>query len=76
MTFHNDGSYGENCLLRPFLINDYPIGFIREVADDTVICEIFDDYFFRDQRGVNVMTKEQDIRAVGLRYPKSEQRYW
>lgn len=71
LEFHNDGSYGDSCVYSPFLIEDCPVGFIKKVTESSVICEIFDEYFFRNQMGVNITSKEQDIRAVGLKRPKS-----
>lgn len=71
--FPNDGSYGEKCLLRPFLINEYPIGFIRGVTEYTVTCEIFDNFFFKDQVDIDVISNEQNITGVGFITPKQKE---
>lgn len=65
----NDGRFGKGAINRPFLINEFPIGFVSDVTEACVICEIFDKYFLADQMGFNAFSDEQDIRAVGFRIP-------
>lgn len=65
--FKNDGSYGQNAVYRPVIANHNAIGFIQEVSDEYVACNIFDKFVVKEQFGIS-MTGEQDIRAIGIGY--------
>lgn len=42
--FNNDGTYKEDALNAPVLVNDKPIGFILEVTEERVTCYLWDRY--------------------------------
>ena len=65
--FENDGSYGQNAVYRRVIANHNAIGFIQEVNDEYVVCNIFDKFVVKEQFGISV-TDEQDIRAIGISY--------
>lgn len=65
----NDGRFGKDVVNRPFLINEFPIGFVSDVTKECVVCEIFDNYFIADQVCFNAFSEEQDIRAIGFKTP-------
>lgn len=65
--FENDGSFGDNSVRRPIIVNDKPIGFIAEVSKEHVTCFLFDRYVYMEQIGHNMFDSVQDIRAIGIR---------
>ena len=64
--FSNDGSYGQGAVNRPVIANNKPIGFICEVTEELVTCYLWDRFVHKEQLGLNVLTKEQDIRGISI----------
>lgn len=64
--FDNDGSFGQNAVKAPIIVNEKPVGFIEEVDEKRVTCFLFDKYIFREQIGLNMFCAEQDIRCIGI----------
>lgn len=62
--FENDGSYGQSAVGIPVIADEKPIGFIREVLPDKVVCNIWDRFIGREQVLQNIKTMEQDICSV------------
>ena len=64
--FNNDGSYGQNAVHIPVLVNGKPIGFVSEVTEERVTCYLWKKFVKEEQIGVNVLTKEQNIHAIRI----------
>lgn len=64
--FKNDGSYGQSAVKIPIVVNGKPIGFICEVTEERVTCYLWDRFVQKEQYGVNVLLREQDIRAISI----------
>ena len=64
--FDNDGSYGQNAVKIPVLVNNKPIGFVFEVTEERVTCYLWDKYIGKDLRGLNMSMKEQDICSISI----------
>ena len=64
--FANDGSYGQDAVNIPILVNNKPIGFVSEVTEERVICYLWDRFVGKEQVGYNAFSKEQNIRAISI----------
>ena len=64
--FKNDGSYGQSAVKVPVVVNGKPIGFICEVTEERVTCYLWDRFVQKEQVGINVLLREQDIRAISI----------
>ena len=64
--FKNDGSYGQNAVNIPIIVNGKPIGFICEVTEERVTCYLWDRFVDKEQIGFNAFSREQDIRAISI----------
>lgn len=64
--FDNDGSYGQNAVNIPVVVNGKPIGFICEVTEERVTCYLWDRFVQKEQYGFNAFLREQDIRAINI----------
>ena len=64
--FKNDGSYGQNAVLIPVLINGKPIGFVSEVNEDKVTCHLWDRFISTELYQINITQKEQDIHSISI----------
>lgn len=63
--FENDGSYGQNAVHIPVVVNGKPIGFVSEVSQERVTCYLFDRFVGKEQIGFS-LTGAQDIRAIHI----------
>lgn len=63
--FDNDGSYGQNAVHIPVVVNGKPIGFVSEVNQEHVTCILWDKFIDRKQIGVS-MCREQDICSIEI----------
>ena len=63
--FNNDGSYGQNAVHIPVVVNGKPIGFVSEVNQEHVTCILWDRFVDRKQIGVS-MYGEQDICSIEI----------
>ena len=68
--FKNDGLYGQGAVHIPVTVNGSPIGFVSEVTKERVTCYLWDKFVTREQIGVNVYSREQDIRAISIEIKK------
>ena len=64
--FNNDGSYGQNAVNIPVLVNNKPIGFVSKVDQERVTCYIWDRFVCTELYQVNLTKKEQDIRSISI----------
>lgn len=65
--FKNDGSYGQSAVKAPVVVNGKPIGFICEVTEERVTCYLWDRFVQKEQFSINVLSREQDIRAISIK---------
>ena len=63
--FENDGSYGQNAVHIPVVVNGKPIGFVSEVSQERVTCYLWDRFVGKEQIGFR-LTDAQDIRAIHI----------
>lgn len=63
--FENDGSYGQNAVHIPIVVNGKPIGFVSEVSQERVTCYLWDRFVDKEQIGF-CMSGTQDIRAIHI----------
>lgn len=63
--FENDGSYGQNAVHIPIVVNGKPIGFVSEVSQERVTCYLWNRFVDKEQIGFN-MSGTQDIRAIHI----------
>ena len=47
--FNNDGTYKQDAVNAPILVNKRPIGFISEVNEGRVTCCLFDKYVSKEE---------------------------
>lgn len=64
--FKNDGSYGESAINIPVTIDSRPVGFVSEVNEGCVTCYLWDRYIIKEQIGLNLCSKEQNVRSIGF----------
>ena len=64
--FDNDGSYGQNAVHIPVIVNEKPIGFISEVNQERVTCILWDKFVDVEMNAVNITKKEQDILSIRI----------
>lgn len=64
--FDNDGTYGQNAVHIPVLVNNKPIGFVSEVTEERVVCYLWDKFIREEQIGVNAFSKEQNIHSISI----------
>lgn len=69
--FGNNGSYGQSAVGIPVLADGVPIGFVSEVNEENVICYIWDRFVCREQIGMNLLSKEQDIHSIEILTPSN-----
>lgn len=64
--FNNDGTYGQNAVNIPVIVNRKPIGFVSEVTEERVTCLLWDRFVDVEMSVINITKKEQDIRAIKI----------
>ena len=64
--FKNDGSYGQNAVRIPVLVNGKPIGFVSEVTEGLVTCYLWDRFVDTELYQINITKKEQNIRSISI----------
>ena len=64
--FNNDGSYGQNAVHIPVVVNGKPIGFVSKVNQERVTCYLWDRFVDKELHVVNITKKEQDIRSISI----------
>ena len=64
--FDNNGLYGQNAVNIPVVVNGKPIGFVSEVNQERVTCYLWDRFVSEEVLGMNMYTKEQDVRAISI----------
>lgn len=64
--FDNNGLYGKNAVNIPVTVNGKPIGFVSEVNQERVTLYIWDRFVNEEVLGINMYTKEQDVRTISI----------
>lgn len=64
--FNNDGTYKEDALNAPVLVNDKPIGFISEVTEERVTCYLWDRYARKVEGLRNGDPREREFRSISV----------
>lgn len=64
--FDNDGSYSQDAVNIPVLVNGKPIGFVSEVNQERVTCYLWDRFVSREQPLFNMSSSEQEIHSISI----------
>jgi hypothetical protein len=64
--FDNDGSYGQNAVHIPVIVNEKPIGFVSEVNHECVTCILWDRFVDVEMDVINITKKEQNIYSIRI----------
>lgn len=64
--FNNDGTYKEDALNAPVLVNDKPIGFISEVTEERVTCYLWDRYVRKVEGLRNGNPREREFHSISV----------
>lgn len=64
--FDNDGTYKEDAVKAPVLVNDKPIGFISEVNEKRVTCYLWDRYVKKLERMKDGYSFTTEFYAISI----------
>ena len=64
--FNNDGTYKQDAVKAPVLVNDKPIGFISEVNEECVMCYLWDRYVSKVEGLKSGKPFEREFRSISI----------
>ena len=64
--FNNDGTYKQDAVKAPVLVDDKPIGFISEVNEERVTCYLWDRYVSKVEGLPNGNPMGREFRAISV----------
>ena len=64
--FDNDGTYKEDAIKAPVVVNDKPIGFISEVNEERVTCYLWDRYVKKVEGLHKGIPYETEFRCISI----------
>ena len=64
--FNNDGTYKEDAVKAPVVVNDKPIGFISEGNEVHVTCYLWDRYVRKLERMKDGFPFETEFHAISV----------
>lgn len=64
--FDNDGTYNQDAVKAPVVVNDKPIGFISEVNEERVTCYLWDRYVKKVEGLRNGIPFETEFRSISI----------
>ena len=68
--FKNDGTYKQDAVNTPILVNDKPIGFIHEVNEEFITCYLWDRYVKKVEGLRNGVPFEVEFRSISIETSK------
>lgn len=63
--FENNGTYNQKAVGAPVKLNDFPIGYICDVSDEKVTCEIWNRYITKEPC-CDMEVPEEYILSIGV----------
>lgn len=64
--FDNDGTYKQDAVKAPVIVNDKPIGFISEVNEKRITCHLWDRYVRKAEGLRNGIPFETELRSISI----------
>ena len=64
--FDNDGTYKEDDVKAPVVVNDKPIGFISEVSEERVTCYLWDIYVRKVEKKKNGFPVDTEVHSISI----------
>ena len=68
--FDNDGTYGQDAINAPILVDNKPIGFISEVNEKCIKCYLWDRYVRKVEGLRNGNLLERELRSISVEVSK------